>query len=89
MTKQEIIEQVAERTDMGLYDATQAVTATIQAITDAINRKEDVTLRGFGTFKVVQAKARSVRDINNGKQYVLASRKVVKFKPGKELKKLY
>lgn len=82
MTKQEIIEQVAERTDMGLYDATQAVTATIQAITDAINRKEDVTLRGFGTFKVVKRGPKSVRDINNGKQYHMASRHVVRFQPG-------
>jgi DNA-binding protein HU-beta len=42
-------------------------------------------LVGFGTFSVVKRKAREGRNPQTGKAIKIPAKKVVKFKPGKEL----
>lgn len=85
MVKQEIIAKVAERTNMSEYEARMAVESTIEAIKDVLLTGENVIFRGFGTFKVVRRAPKKVRDINNGIQFSIASKRRVVFKPGNTL----
>ena len=47
---------------------------------------DTVSLVGFGTFKVVERKARKGRNPQTGETMKIKAKNVVKFKPGKKLK---
>ena len=52
MNKTELIAAVAEKAELSKKDAEAAVTATIDAITEALVREEKVQLVGFGSFEI-------------------------------------
>jgi len=71
-----------------LYHKTsrQAVDAITSVITDALARKEKVTLVGFGTFQIVERKVRRGRNPRTGETVQIPAKKVPKFRPGKGLR---
>ncbi len=86
MNKAELIEAVAERTDMTKADAGRAVDAVVSAITEALKQQNDVALVGFGTFTVRERAARNGRNPQTGATISIAAAKVPAFKAGKALK---
>lgn len=86
MTKAELIDGVATKCEMTKKLAGCSIDATIEAITAALSKGDGLTLVGFGTFSVVQRAARKGRNPQTGKEIKIKARKVVKFKPGKNLK---
>lgn len=86
MNKAELIDAVAEASDISKASATRAVDAVIDNITDALKKDEQVTLVGFGTFVVRSRAARSGRNPQTGATIQIAASKVPAFKPGKALK---
>ncbi len=58
----------------------------IKTISDTLKKKGRLALAGFGTFSVNQRKAREGRNPQTGKPIKIPATKVVKFKPGKQLK---
>ncbi|MCP4112273.1 MAG: HU family DNA-binding protein [Desulfobacteraceae bacterium] len=85
MNKGDLVNNVAKVTNTK-KEAQAAVDCIISAITDALERGEDVTLIGFGTFKVADRKARKGRNPQTGKEIQIKAKKVPKFSPGKNLK---
>ena len=85
MNKAELIEAVAKVT-CTKKEADEAVSATIAAIQKALKKGEEVTLVGFGTFKVSKRKARTGRNPQTGATIKIAAKKVPVFKAGKGLK---
>ncbi|MGA8283091.1 MAG: HU family DNA-binding protein [Desulfobacterales bacterium] len=67
-------------------DAQAAVDELLAAITKALKKGDDVTLVGFGTFKVAKRKARTGRNPQTGAEIKIKATKVPKFVPGKALK---
>lgn len=67
-------------------DAQAAVDGLLSAITKALKKGDDVTLVGFGTFKVAKRKARTGRNPQTGAEIKIKATKVPKFVPGKALK---
>jgi DNA-binding protein HU-beta len=67
-------------------DAQAAVDELLAAITKALKKGDDVTLVGFGTFKVAKRKARTGRNPQTGEEIKIKATKVPKFVPGKALK---
>ena len=67
-------------------DAQAAVDTLLATITKALKKGEDVTLVGFGTFKVTERKARMGRNPRTGEEIKIKAAKVPKFVPGKALK---
>ena len=63
-----------------------AVDAIIAAIEKALKKGGEVTLVGFGTFKVSKRKARKGRNPQTGAVLKIAAKKVPVFKAGKGLK---
>lgn len=86
MTKAELIDYIADYTDMTKRDAGVAVLAFCEAIASALARGEDVTLQGFGTFSVKQREARQGRNPATGATIQIPASRTVGFKPGKALK---
>ena len=85
MNKAQLIEEVAKVT-CSKKEAVAAVDAIIAAIEKALKKGGEVTLVGFGTFKVSKRKARKGRNPQTGAVLKIAAKKVPVFKAGKGLK---
>jgi DNA-binding protein HU-beta len=88
MTKAELIAQVAGEAQVRKVDAEKAVNSFIRIVSQTLKSKGRMALAGFGTFAVAQRKAREGRNPQTGKPIKIPATKVVKFKPGKQLKDL-
>ncbi len=85
-TKQDIIDHLTYNCGLHRSSAIKAVDGITEKISTALKEGSDVTLRGFGTFKVAQVAAKVGRDINKGIQVNIPAHNVVRFKPSAELK---
>ncbi|MFJ7826237.1 bacterial nucleoid protein Hbs [Psychrobacillus sp. OK028] len=86
MNKTELVNSVAEATELSKKDATKAVEAVFESIQTALADGEKVQLIGFGNFEVRERAARKGRNPQTGKEIDIAASKVPAFKPGKALK---
>lgn len=86
MNKAELVEQVAEKTGKTKKEAGLAVDSVFQAISEALEEGEKVTLIGFGNFEVRERAARKGRNPQTGEEIHIEASKVPAFKPGKQLK---
>lgn len=86
MNKTDLIQAVAEKTELTKKDATQVVDALLETITNTLAKEEKVQLIGVGTFEVRERAARKGRNPQTGEEIDIAASKVPAFKPGKEYK---
>ncbi|MCQ6558041.1 MULTISPECIES: HU family DNA-binding protein [Paenibacillus] len=88
MNKTELIAKVAELTDLSKKDASKAVDAVFDAISDALQGGDKVQLVGFGNFEVKSREARKGRNPQTGQEIDIPASKIPSFKAGKSLKDL-
>lgn len=88
MNKTDLIAKVAELSDLSKKDATKAVDAVFEAISEALQNGDKVQLVGFGNFEVRERQARKGRNPQTGEEIDIAASKMPAFKPGKSLKDL-
>ncbi len=86
MNKNDLVATVASSTGLTKSDASGAVDSVIDAITSALQRREDVRLVGFGTFSVVRRAATQGRTPRTGERIQIPASNQPKFKAGKGLK---
>jgi DNA-binding protein HU-beta len=86
MTKAEIVAKVAEEIKISKTAAGKALALITDSIAGAIRKGEKVTFVGFGTFSVVQRRARKGRNPQTGKEIKIAAKKAPKFTAGSALK---
>jgi DNA-binding protein HU-beta len=86
MNKADLIAKMAKDSGVSKAVATKALDSLLEGIKSALKKKDKVTLVGFGTFSVLQRKARKGRNPRTGKEINIPAKKVPKFTPGKELK---
>lgn len=86
MTRAEIVEALANHLELPQKTANEAVNVVLEAMVQALRRGEEIELRGFGCFRFRQRKPRTGRNPRTGEKVAVAAKKVVYFKPGKELK---
>lgn len=86
MNKQELIDYVANQSDLSKAAATRAVDAVIGGVQKTLRKGGTVALVGFGTFKVAHREPRMGRNPRTGEQIKIKGAKVPKFTPGKGLK---
>lgn len=86
MNKAELIDAVAEGADISKADATRAIDAMVDQITNTLKKGDQVTLVGFGTFAVKERAARTGRNPRTGEPINIPASKVPGFKAGKALK---
>ncbi len=66
LTKPDLARRVAEACGITLREAERLITATFDAIAQALGRGEKVELRGFGSFRVRQRRPRRARNPRTG-----------------------
>lgn len=86
MTKQQLIEELASRSDLTKRAAGDALNALLDIITEALARGEKVTLTGFGTFLVRQRAARMGRNPQTGEPLHIPAQTTPAFRAGSALK---
>ena len=87
MNKQELIKEVAAKSNLTNKEAEGAVNGTIGAIEAALVKGEKVQLIGFGTFEVRTRKARKGRNPRKPDEVMdIPASKAPVFKAGKALK---
>ena len=85
MTKQQLIEKVAAKTELKKSEVEAAVDSVLDMIAEALRSNERVDLRGFGSFVVKDRKERQGRNPHTGETITIAAKRDAGFKPGKEL----
>ena len=86
MTKAELINAVAAKTELSKKDSAAAVDALLAAVKETLANGEKVQLAGFGTFEVRTRNARTGRNPRTKEVITIAASKVPAFKAGKALK---
>ncbi|PZX07712.1 nucleoid protein Hbs [Psychrobacillus insolitus] len=86
MNKTELVNSVAEATELSKKDASKAVDAVFETIQSALAEGDKVQIIGFGNFEVRERAARKGRNPQTGAEIDIAASKVPAFKPGKALK---
>lgn len=85
MNKADLVSAMSTAADISRAQATKALDAALDSISDALQGDQKVTLVNFGTFMVAERAERTGRNPSTGKPITIPAKKVVRFKPGKEL----
>ena len=88
MIKSDIVNHVAEVSEVPRVKAAQAVDTIIDAMKSALCEGKRIELRGFGVFQVRDRKKGVGRNPKTGIEVAITPGKTVRFKPGKDLKNL-
>ena len=86
MTKADLINLVAEKTEMKKVEAEKAVNAVFEGITETLAKGEEVRLVGFGAFEVRERSAKMGINPSTKEKISIPAKKVPAFKAGKALK---
>ena len=87
MNKADIVKTLKEKCGLStLAQAEAAYEKLFVLISESLKQGEAVSISGFGSFKVVNRKARKGRNPRTGKEMQIPASKAVKFTPGKALK---
>ena len=86
MNKTELIAAVAGKTNITKKDTEAVISATLDAITEALAQQEKVQLVGFGSFEVKKRAARTGLNPRTKQTIAIPASKAPVFKAGKALK---
>ncbi len=87
MTQKDIIEQVARKAHLTKKASEEAVEVFLAEIGRVLAKGEKVVLSGFGTFRVISMKGKTVKIPKTDKFVTIKSHRSPRFTPGKRLKK--
>jgi DNA-binding protein HU-beta len=86
LTKQEFIKKVADKSGLTDRDATKAVDAFLETVTDALKSGDSINFTGFGKFSAAARAARQGVNPRTGERVHIAATTVPKFSAGSQLK---
>ena len=86
MNKTELIQRIAEETNVSSSEAQKHFEAFERVVTEALKNGEEVRITGFGKFSVRERKAREGRNPQTGEKIKIAAQKVPAFSAGNALK---
>ena len=86
MNKAELVDAIAEKTELSKKDSEKALKAFTEVVADELAKGGKIQLVGFGTFEVSERAAREGRNPRTGETMSIPASKAPKFKAGKALK---
>ena len=86
MTKQEFIDQIADKAGLSKRDAGAAVDAFLETVTSCLKGGDSVSFTGFGKFSTSQRAARQGVNPRTGEKVQIAASTVPRFQAGSSLK---
>lgn len=87
MTKQDLVNTAAAKAGVTKKAAAEVLDAVLDAVTASLKKGQNVTITGFGTFRVSKRAARTgVNPRNPSEKIKIPAMKLPAFKAGKSLK---
>ena len=84
MTKADIINEITEQTGLQKREVSVVVEAFMETVKSSmLQKKENVYLRGFGSFIIKHRAAKTARDIGKDMTITIAAHDIPAFKPAK------
>ena len=87
MTKKQLVDQVARKAHMTKRASEEAVDVLLNEIGRVLSKGEKVVLSGFGTFKVINMKGKTVKIPNSERTVNIKAHRSPRFTPGRKLKR--
>jgi integration host factor subunit beta len=88
MTKADLIDEVSRLAELTRKDSEVIVEAIFDSVVRSLRAGDKIEIRGFGSFRTRQRKARMGRNPKTGEKVEVPAKKIPFFKPSKELKDL-
>jgi len=85
MRKKELALLIKNKFSIPLSTANKVVSIFFDSISEALEKGQEVQLRGFGSFRLRERKERMGRNPKTGEKVRIAAKKVPYFKQGKEI----
>jgi integration host factor subunit beta len=86
LTKADLSRHLMEQLELGKKEADLLVNTFLEGIIESLRTGEGIELRGFGSFRLRDRKARLGRNPRSGESIEVPPKRVVYFKLGKELR---
>ncbi len=86
MTKADLVEEIATQTGVSKNHTALIIDSLLDSLCRALSEGKHLEIRGFGTFKVRERRARRARNPRSGTEVLVPAKLVPVFKPSKELK---
>lgn len=83
MTKAEIVDKIAEDTGLARKDVLATVEAFMQEVRNSLISREEVYLRGFGSFIIKHRAPKTARNISKNTTLLVEAHDIPAFKPAK------
>lgn len=87
MTKKQLVEQVARKAHSTKRATNDVIETFLDEIGRSLSKGEKVVLSGFGTFRVIRMKGKTVKIPNTEKFVTIKAHRSPRFTPGKKLKR--
>jgi len=83
MTKADIVNDIAEKTNYDKQEISNVVEAFMRSVRNNMTKGENIYLRGFGTFLVKKRAEKTGRHIANNTSVIIPAHHIPSFKPAK------
>lgn len=80
MNKKQLVKKLSQKTGLTLAESNDFLNSVLDIVSDTLKKKEDVFLRGFGSFMIKERKPRRTMSLNTREMITIPGRKVVKFR---------
>ena len=84
--KADVVESIAKKTGNTKVASEGFLDAFVETVLESLKKGNDVSLIGFGSFKVVATKAKTGRNPRTGKEIKIPAKTVPAFSAGKKFK---
>jgi integration host factor subunit beta len=86
MTRADLIDDISRAVDLKRKESEVIVESVFESIVKSLRAGDKIEIRGFGSFRTRQRKARTGRNPKTGVRVDVPAKKIPFFKPSKELK---
>ena len=87
MTKRQLIELVARKAHLTKKGASESIDVFLDEIARVLAKGEKVVISGFGTFRVIRMKGKTVKIPRTDKLAIVKPHRSARFKPGRSLQR--
>lgn len=83
MTKADIVNEIAKNTGVDRASVLATIESFMEVVKDSLATKENVYLRGFGSFIVKKRAEKTARNISKNTTIIIPAHNIPAFKPAK------
>lgn len=80
MNKKQLVKRLSQKTGLTLAQSNDFLNSVLDIVSDTLKSKEDVFLRGFGSFMIKDRKERRTMSLNTREMITIPKKKIVKFR---------